>query len=132
MGTLSGDGFLLTGDAASLIDPLTGEGVGNALYSGWLASDAIAAACKSGRTDAAFFEQHYNARVRRTLGADLKRLYWLSRIFSSPRLLNHILRQLNRRPFLRDAMNSLYDPALLKQKMRHPLFFPRLAWNLVV
>jgi menaquinone-9 beta-reductase len=34
MGTLSGDGFLLTGDAASLIDPLTGEGVGNA-QAGW-------------------------------------------------------------------------------------------------
>jgi menaquinone-9 beta-reductase len=131
MGTLSGDGFLLTGDAASLIDPLTGEGVGNALYSGWLAADAIAAALKADRTDAAFLAQHYDVRVARCIGKDLKKLDYLSRIFSSPRLLNHLFRQLGRRPFLQDAINSLYDPALLRKKVRHPLFFPRLAWNLL-
>lgn len=33
-----GDGFLVLGDAASLIDPLSGEGVGNAMISGKLAA----------------------------------------------------------------------------------------------
>jgi geranylgeranyl reductase family protein len=36
-----GDGWLLVGDAASLADPLTGEGIGNALYSGKLAAETI-------------------------------------------------------------------------------------------
>ena len=36
-----GDGWLLIGDAASLADPLTGEGIGNALYSGKLAAETI-------------------------------------------------------------------------------------------
>ncbi len=36
-----GNGYLLVGDAASLIDPFTGEGIGNALYSGKLASQVI-------------------------------------------------------------------------------------------
>ena len=31
---LSGDRYVLTGDAASLIDPFSGEGIGNAIRSG--------------------------------------------------------------------------------------------------
>jgi flavin-dependent dehydrogenase len=38
---LSGDRFLLLGDAASLIDPFTGEGIGNALRSGRIAAGHI-------------------------------------------------------------------------------------------
>lgn len=41
---VSGDGYVLVGDAASLIDPFTGEGIGNALTSGMVAARAINAA----------------------------------------------------------------------------------------
>ena len=39
--TLTGDNFILTGDAGSLIDPFTGEGIGNALLSGMYAAETI-------------------------------------------------------------------------------------------
>ena len=32
--TISGNRFMLAGDAASLIDPVTGDGIGNAMLSG--------------------------------------------------------------------------------------------------
>lgn len=35
---MSGEQFMLCGDAASLIDPITGEGIGNAMQSGYLAA----------------------------------------------------------------------------------------------
>lgn len=38
---ISGERFLLLGDAASLIDPFTGEGIGNALRSGRIAAEHI-------------------------------------------------------------------------------------------
>jgi len=37
--TLSGDNYLLIGDAGHLIDPLTGEGIGNGIYSGYIAAE---------------------------------------------------------------------------------------------
>ncbi len=40
--TIAGDGFLLAGDAAGLVDPFSGEGIGNALDSGRVAASAIA------------------------------------------------------------------------------------------
>lgn len=39
-----GEGFLLAGDAAGLVNPITGEGVSFAVESGWLAARAVARA----------------------------------------------------------------------------------------
>lgn len=50
---LCGDGWVLTGDAASLIDPLTGHGIHNALLSGRLAGETIAGALAMGDLSAA-------------------------------------------------------------------------------
>lgn len=40
--TVAGDGFLLVGDAAGLVDPFSGEGIGNALDSAKVAAQVIA------------------------------------------------------------------------------------------
>ena len=45
---VQGDGFLLTGDAASLIDPLTGDGIGQAVGSGLLAARQAVRCWESG------------------------------------------------------------------------------------
>jgi geranylgeranyl reductase family protein len=50
--TLQGDAFMLLGDAASLIDPFTGEGIGNAMISGRLAAERILALRKEGDASA--------------------------------------------------------------------------------
>ncbi len=47
------DGAILAGDAASLVDPLTGEGIHSALVSAVCASEAIAAAIGTGDVSAA-------------------------------------------------------------------------------
>jgi geranylgeranyl reductase family protein len=51
---ICGDGFVLVGDAAGLVDPFSGEGIGNALCSGEVAARAIARALDgagNGRVD---------------------------------------------------------------------------------
>ena len=42
---------MLTGDAASLIDPFTGEGIGNAMTSGMIAAKHAQQAIKENRFD---------------------------------------------------------------------------------
>ncbi len=59
---------LLAGDAAGLVDPITGEGIALAVESGRLAARAAAAALAAGRPEAAF--GHYAATIRPLL-ADL-------------------------------------------------------------
>ncbi len=69
---------LFVGDAANVVDPMTGEGIAQALESGMLAARAIAASPR----DATAVTTHYRNGVDDTLGADLR--------FAA--LLQHVLR----------------------------------------
>jgi flavin-dependent dehydrogenase len=69
---------LFVGDAADVVDPMTGEGIAQALETGALAARAIAAS----PLDAAAATRRYRGDVDRALGRDLR--------FAA--LLQHILR----------------------------------------
>lgn len=68
---MSGDGFLLTGDAASLIDPASGDGIGNAIASGIFASEKAIKAFEKNDFSASFLRT-YDQQVWQFLGKELK------------------------------------------------------------
>ncbi len=85
---MSGNGFMLCGDAASLIDPITGEGIGNAMLSGRLAAKQATQCLKQQNTDADFMKQ-YDDAVWSALGAELKLRTRTQKLMSSmPTLLD--------------------------------------------
>ncbi|HEX9467117.1 MAG TPA: NAD(P)/FAD-dependent oxidoreductase [Acidimicrobiia bacterium] len=71
---------LYTGDAANVVDPMTGEGIAQALETGELAARAIAASPTSPGQAAA----RYRDMVDSTLGADLRFARLLQQILRSP------------------------------------------------
>lgn len=131
IGRLSGDGFLLTGDAASLIDPLTGEGVGNALYSGWLAAEAAANAVAEGRSDAQFFRKKYDRRVFKTIRPELRFSQFWSWMFQYPRLTDHIFRKIGSDAVVQNFINTLYDSAAFRRVQFNPFFYLRFLFSLI-
>ena len=72
----AGGRVLFAGDAAAAADPMTGEGIGQALLTGELAAEAILG---GGDVAAA-----YTRRVRRELVADARMANALIRVLSSP------------------------------------------------
>jgi geranylgeranyl reductase family protein len=70
---------LFAGDAAGVVDPMTGEGIAQALDTGVLAAHAIA---HGGDADAV--AARYRARVDRTVGRDLRFARRLQTILRSP------------------------------------------------
>lgn len=68
---MSGDGFLLTGDAASLIDPASGDGIGNAIASGIFASEKAIEAFEKNDFSASFLKT-YDEQVWQFLGKELR------------------------------------------------------------
>ena len=97
---LSGNRFLLCGDAASLIDPLSGDGIGNAMTSGKIAAEHIRNYFSKGNFDA-ITNQAYDKAVYRTLGQELKRNTRLLRISSRfPWLLNSAIAFLSKKNFV--------------------------------
>jgi menaquinone-9 beta-reductase len=104
----TGRNFLLVGDAAGFIDPVSGEGLHRALVSVDLAAEAIGDWC-AGRTPAL---EHYGRQLRaRFAGKDT--LSWMLQLFlTEPRLAGHALRNLARSDDLRRIFaRSLADLA---------------------
>lgn len=77
---LAGRGALLVGDAASVDDPMTGEGIAQSIETGILAAESIVG---GGTRDA--IERRYRVRVERALGRDLRFAARLGRILRSER-----------------------------------------------
>jgi menaquinone-9 beta-reductase len=85
----AGGRALFVGDAAAAADPLTGEGIGQALRSGRLAAQAVVAA---GALAPARAAATYAVGVRRDLRRDASLAGWLQRLSSSPRVVRTGLR----------------------------------------
>ena len=74
---------LLVGDAAGLVNPLTGEGIFYAVATGLLAGAAAAAAVRTGEAPAAAYQR----AVRHLLGGHLRHTALAARLSLSPRVL---------------------------------------------
>lgn len=74
-----GNGFLLLGDAASLIDPLSGEGVGNAMISGQIAAKIAIEAIEKGDYTETFLER-YDKLLWEAIGDEISTSYKIQRL----------------------------------------------------
>ena len=84
----SGDGYLLTGDAASLVCPTTGEGIGIGMFSGYIAAHYIQRAVLQNRYDKDMFTT-YDREIKRRLKGDVRNYNFLRKL--SPSLYNGII-----------------------------------------
>jgi len=69
------DGIMLIGDAGYWSDPLSGEGIHNALQTAKIAAEVADLALHKGRTDRAFL-QAYEEKAKRELGPTIRRSLW--------------------------------------------------------
>ncbi len=125
---LSGDGFLLVGDAGSLIDPFTGEGIGNAVYSGMMAANFIPEAIKQNRFDAEFLKTYDDAFYSRQWD-ELKLSHTMQKLCKYPRLFNFVVNKANKNKTLRDTISCMFEDLDLRAKLRNPLFYFKLLMN---
>ncbi len=115
-----GNGWVLVGDAASLIDPFSGEGVGNALTSGKFAAKHIARALKEGN----FSEQNFDAYDKElwdTIGPEIKTSYNLQKLGSKKWLLNLVIDKAAKKPKVRAAISGMLANEEAKKETISPL-----------
>lgn len=106
--SISGERYMLCGDAASLIDPATGEGIGNAMLSGRLAALQLMDCFDQKRFDAGFMKQ-YDDAVYRALWKELrnKKLVQQS-IGHSPVLLNQLITAASKYGWLKKIVSKVF------------------------
>lgn len=104
---VSGAGFLLVGDAAGFFDPITGEGIYDALRGGELAAATVAAALGRGAATAAALRDYDTQRHREF--AAKRRAAWLAQLFVvSPRLMDYAFARLARDPRAVATMTGVF------------------------
>ena len=79
---LSGDGFMLCGDAAFLVDPVWGHGIDKAMISGKIAANRALEALKKKDTSAKQLQQ-YDRIIHKKMGKALRKQYLSRKIFAN-------------------------------------------------
>lgn len=125
---LFGERYMLVGDAGHLIDPFTGEGIGNAMYAGTYAAKRAAAALQAGDCSEAFLAP-YEADVYRVLGPELNVSHKLQQMVRYPWLFNFLMRIGARNRELKELMTCMFNDVDLRNRFRDPKFYFRLIFN---
>jgi geranylgeranyl reductase family protein len=122
----SGAGLLAVGDAASFIDPLTGEGIGTAMVSSELAA-ATALEALAARDFSARFLRRYDVKWRLRLGTDFVGGALLKKIMSHRRAAEIIVKRSSRDEIIAALWGGLIAGALPKWMFLNPVILARFV-----
>jgi len=104
---MSGDRFMLCGDAASLIDPLSGEGIGQAIvsgrYAGWHAKKCF----EENNFSAAFMKQ-YDEQVYLKFWSRHRKNHFIQQLMNREWLLNGIFNVASKNRLIRNVMSRSF------------------------
>jgi len=124
----SGDNFLLLGDAASLIDPFTGEGIGNAIRSGRVAAKHLLKAFDHNRYNA-HFHKYYDREIYDRMWTELRVSRAMQKMLRYPRLFNMIVNKANKNESIRMLLTSMLTNLDLRKELRKPSFYTKLFFK---
>ncbi len=118
------DALMVVGDAAHMINPLSGGGIVNAMKAGRLAARTALEALAADDTSAAFLER-YHERWMTLLGEDHLRFYRLKEALArfDDAFFDALARTVNGIPESKRSLRRIFAAALV----RHPTLFPVVA-----
>lgn len=111
-GVLQGNGWALLGDAAGLVDPLTGEGIYYALRS----ADLLSAALLTGKAE------QYTGAVRKELGRELSLAARFLQRFFQEGFPDRMLTLAGRHPGIRSVLGNLFSGRQSYAGLKQALF----------
>ncbi|WP_187632188.1 NAD(P)/FAD-dependent oxidoreductase [Hymenobacter lutimineralis] len=122
---LSGEGYLLLGDAGSLIDPFSGEGISHAMVSGRHAADWAGRALAAQDFSASFL-RGYDKAVYNRLWQELRLSRAMQRLLQYPWLFNFVANRAARNPTLAETISNMFLDLDLRERLRRPSFYVKL------
>ena len=122
---ISGDRFLLLGDAGSLIDPFTGEGIANAMICGMHAANVVALAIEK-RDYSLSILGEYDKRVYNRLGKELSISTTMQKLSRFPWLFNFVIKKAIKNRTFRETLTAMFNDLDLRSSFKNPKFYWKL------
>jgi flavin-dependent dehydrogenase len=116
-------GAICVGDAASLVDPFSGEGIGNALVSSKI---AVSLFDKEKHADGLPTEiaDAYMQELWETLGAELTNSFKMQKMVRKTWLMNWVLKKANKKTAVKDMLEQSLSSKEAQEEMKS-------TWNLI-
>ncbi|MDP6878484.1 MAG: NAD(P)/FAD-dependent oxidoreductase, partial [Candidatus Marinimicrobia bacterium] len=123
-----GNGFMLLGDAAGLIDPFTGEGIGNAMLSAKYAVKVLKEAIDTNDISARSLST-YDKVLWDEIGPELKISTNLQKLARSKFLLNFVINRASRNENLKDVIGGMLANEVARGDLTNPLFYYKILFS---
>lgn len=125
---IQGNRFMLLGDAASLIDPFTGEGIGNAMICGKIAAECIADSYVNGQLIEDNLKK-YELLVYNKLWSELRLSTLLQKLIRHPWLFNWMIRKIKSNAELRKTITFMFEDVNLRKQFSRPSFYLKILFS---
>lgn len=119
---LSGDHYMLAGDAASLIDPVTGEGVGHAAISGMYAAEQVKRSLEKNDFSATFMHQ-YDDSIYQRIGKELDISLKIPRFIQYPWLFNIMINKALKSKTLQEKLSLAMSDLEVRKRLKEPSLY---------
>jgi geranylgeranyl reductase family protein len=123
--TRSGNRFLLLGDAAFLVDPFSGEGIGNAMSSGEIAAQVLAHSFDEDDFSAGALLA-YDKRLHRRFSSEFSTMSAMQRLAKYPGLINLVLKKAGSNSEVKALLTAMFTNESLRKRLIKPEFYIRL------
>ena len=123
-----GNGFILLGDAAGLVDPFTGEGIGNAMVSSKYAMEIVAKSKNSSDYSKKALSE-YDAKLWGEIGPELKTSTKLQKMARSQFILNFIISRAARNEEVQNMISGMISNDISKDELTGPSFYFKILFS---
>ena len=124
----SGNRFILLGDAAFLVDPFSGEGIGNAMASGEIAAEILEANFKTDDFSANALRS-YDIRLQRRFSREFRTMSVMQRLAGSATLFNMVVDKARKNKEVSELLTAMYTNENIRKKLTRPGFYARLLFR---
>lgn len=123
-----GNGYMLLGDAAGLIDPFTGEGIGNAMVSAKYAMEIAEKSKESGDYSKIAFSE-YDQLLWDEIGKELRTSTKLQNLAKSKFLLNFVINRAARNEEVQNIISGMLSNEIPRDELSSPLFYFKILFS---
>ncbi len=123
-----GDGFLLLGDAAGLVDPFTGEGIGNGMLSGKYAAQVAEKAHRNNDFSKSILHEYDNL-IWGDIGGELRTSTKLADLARYEFLLNFVISRASRNKTVRDIISGMLSQEISRDELSKPKFYFNILFS---
>ncbi len=126
--SISGERYMLAGDTANLIDPVTGEGIGHAALSGMFAAAQAKRSLETDNFSASFMEQYEND-LNAKIGKELSISSKIPRFIKYPWLFNMVVNKASNSKTLQETLTLAMTDLEVRKKLKEPSLYLKVLFG---